>query len=170
MSDVFVVAARRTAVAPRNGSFTQIGAADLGAAVIEGVLENLDLSGAHIDEVIFGNALYGGGNPARVAALAAGLSETIPASTIDTQCCSGFDAILLGASRIRAGEANVVVAGGLESYSRSPLRFHRPLSASEQAQFYERPPFTPWPDRDPDLIESAAALAQSMGVARPGWR
>ena len=166
MNDVFMIAARRTAVAPRDGSFAQIGAADLGAAVIQGVLEKLDLSGAQIDEVIFGNALYGGGNPARVAALAAGLSETIPASTIDTQCCSGLDAILFGASRIRAGEAQIVVAGGLESYSRSPLRFRRPLSASEQAQPYERPPFTPWPDRDPDLIESAAALAQSLGVAR----
>lgn len=166
MSDVFMIAARRTAVAPRDGSFKHIGAADLGAAVIQGVLEKLELSGARIDEVIFGNALYGGGNPARVAALAAGLSEMIPASTIDTQCCSGLDAILLGASRIRAGEAQIVVVGGLESYSRSPLRFRRPLYTGEQAQPYERPPFTPWPHRDPDLIESAVALAQSMGTAR----
>jgi acetyl-CoA C-acetyltransferase len=166
MSAVFVIAARRTAVAPRDGSLRKIGAAELGANVIRAVLEGLNLSASEVDEVIFGNALYGGGNPARVATLAAGLPESIPAITIDTQCCSGLDAILLGANCIRAGEAHVVIAGGLESYSRSPLRFHRPLSSACTPQQYDRPSFTPWPDRDPDLIDSAAALAQTYGIAR----
>lgn len=166
MRDVIMIAARRTPVAPREGSLREVGAADLGAIVIQSVLEQAGLAGSQIDEVIFGNALYGGGNPARVAALAARLPETVPASTIDTQCCSGLDAILLGASLIRAGDAHVVVAGGMESYSRAPLRLRRPLSATEPAEPYDRPPFTPWPDRDPDMLESAAALAQDMAVER----
>lgn len=166
MRDVFLIAARRTPVAPRDGALRAFGVAELGAAVIRSALEQAGMTGSHVDEVILGNALYGGGNPARVAALAAGLPETVPAVTIDTQCCSGLDAVLLGASRIRAGEADIVVAGGIESYSRSPLRLRRPLAAGDVAEPYERPPFTPWPDRDPDMIESAAALALHSGAQR----
>jgi acetyl-CoA C-acetyltransferase len=86
--------------------------------------------------------------------------------TIDTQCCAGLDAIALAASRIRAGEAHVVIAGGVESYSRSPLRIRRPSDDGAIGKPYDRPPFSPWPDRDPDLIEAAAQLARTRNVTR----
>jgi len=166
VSAVFMAAARRTAVAPRGGAFARIEAAELADAVLRAVCADADVAPADIDEVILGNALYGGGNPARVAALHAGLPEAMPASTIDTQCCAGLDAILLAASRIRAGEADVIIAGGLESFSRAPIRAHRPLDATAAPQPYDRPPFTPWPSRDPDMIPAAAQLAAEWDIAR----
>ncbi len=166
MTGVFIIAAKRTAVAPRHGAFADVEAATLGAHVLQACLAKVALDPADVDEVILGNALYGGGNPARVAALAAGLPESVPALTLDTQCCAGLDAILVAASRIRAGEAHAILAGGLESYSRSPLRLVRPRGAKDVATPYDRPPFTPWVDRDPDMAASAAALATEFAVTR----
>ncbi|MBR1217042.1 thiolase family protein [Bradyrhizobium sp. U87765 SZCCT0131] len=166
MSGVFVVAARRTAVAPRNGAFAAVEPAVLADAVIRAVCADAGIAAADIDEVVLGNALYGGGNPARVAALLAGLPEAMPASTIDTQCCAGLDAILMAAARIRAGEADAIVAGGLESFSRAPLRAHRPLDAQASPEPYDRPPFSPWPSRDPDMIPAAARLADEWDMPR----
>lgn len=166
MSEAFVIAARRTAVAPRKGAFRNIEVAELAAPLIKAVLNDSGLAPDDIDDVILGNALYAGGNPARIAALAAGVPESAPATTVDTQCCAGLDSILQAASSIRAGEAHAVIAGGFESFSRSPLRFRRPLRDGEAAEPYDRPPFSPWPARDPDLIEAAAMLAAARGITR----
>jgi acetyl-CoA C-acetyltransferase len=166
MSAAFIAAARRTAVVPRGGAFAGIEAIDLAASSIRAVLDDAGLSPSDVDEVMLGNALYGGGNPARVAALKAAVPAEVPASTIDTQCCAGLDAILLAAARIKAGEADVIVAGGVESFSRAPIRARRPTSPDEVAQPYDRPPFTPWPERDPDMIPAAAALAAEWDMSR----
>src|SRR4029077_13860702 len=88
------------------------------------LLADANLGPVQIDEVILGNALYGGGNPARLAALRAGLPDDVPAITIDSQCCAGLDAVMLAADRIASGSAQIVIAGGLESFSRAPLRLH----------------------------------------------
>src|SRR5690606_38111887 len=129
-------------------------------------LSDCALAPEEVNEVILGNALYGGGNPARMAALAAGLPDTVPAITVDTQCCAGLDAIMLAANRIACGEAEVVLAGGVESYSRAPLRFTRPRGPDEPPREYRRPPFAPFAERDPDMIEAAAALAAELGITR----
>lgn len=166
MSAVFIAAARRTAVLPRGGGFASVEAVDLAEVSVRAVLDDAGILPSRIDEVILGNALYGGGNPARVAALKAGVPETVPALTIDTQCCAGLDAILLAAARIRAGEADAIVAGGVESFSRAPIRVRRPLSRHEDAVPYDKPPFTPWPERDPEMIPAAAALATEWAITR----
>jgi acetyl-CoA C-acetyltransferase len=162
----FIVAARRTPVAPRGGALSAIEVAELAAAPMRAVLADAGLAPVAIDDVILGNALYGGGNPARLAALLAGVREDAPALTLDTQCCAGLDAVLLAATRVAAGEANAIIAGGVESFSRAPLRLRRPKAKDEAPQEYARPPFTPWPERDPDMIASAAALARALGIAR----
>lgn len=166
MSGAFIVAARRTAVAPRRGAFAAIEAHQLAAPVLRACLDDAGIDPAMVDEVILGNALSGGGNVARLAALAAGLPEQVPALTIDRQCCSGLDAIMLAARLVEAGAARVVLAGGTESWSRSAIRAHRPQAAGEMPAFYDTPPFAPWPERDPDMIEAAAALARSEGITR----
>ena len=166
LRNVHVLAARRTAVAPRNGAFGKIGVADLAAPVISALLQDTDIAAGRIDHVLMGNALYGGGNPARVAALAARLDRNVPAITLDSQCCAGLDAIIFGASLIASGQADLVIAGGVESYSRSPLRARRPREPGEAPAPYLRPPFTPWPDADPDMIEAAAALAAEREAPR----
>ena len=161
-----ILSARRTAVVPRDGAFRTLEAHELMAPVLRALLDDAGLPLSRVDDVIMGNALYGGGNPARVGALAAGLPETASALTIDTQCCGGLDAIALAAARIRAGDADIIIAGGVESYSRSPLRLRRPKQAHEVAEAYLRPPFTPWARRDPDMIEAAATLAQERHITR----
>jgi acetyl-CoA C-acetyltransferase len=166
MSAAYIVAARRTAVAPRNGAFKLVEAAELAEAPIRALLADTNLAPENIDEVILGNALYGGGNPARLAALRAGLPDDVPAITIDSQCCSGLDAVMLAADRIRSGSAQAVIAGGVESFSRSPLRLRRPRHAAETPEPYDRPPFAPWPERDPDMIAAAADLAVAFGITR----
>lgn len=163
--EVYIVAAKRTPVAPRGGKLSTVAVHDLASRVITSLLDQISIDRDAVDYVILGNALYGGGNPARLAALQAGLSESVPANTVDTQCCSGMDAIALGKSLIRAGQCDVVLAGGLESYSRAPRRFARGEHKGVD-QEYSRPPFTPWPERDPDMIEAAALLAKSVGLSR----
>lgn len=166
MRDAFIVAGLRTPVCPRNGALSEFGVVDLGAAVLRALLARVAGPVGDLDQVILGNALYGGGNPARNILLAAGLPETRPALTIDTQCCAGLDAILLAANLVRCGEADLIAAGGAESFSRAPLRFRRPLNPAEPPVAYRRPPFAPWPERDPDLLEAAAAFAERRGFLR----
>jgi acetyl-CoA C-acetyltransferase len=166
MSAAFVVAARRTAVAPRDGALCAVEVAALAAAPIRAVLADAGLAPGEVDDVILGNALYGGGNPARVAALLAGLPEETAALTLDTQCCAGLDAVMLAAARVTAGDAQAIIAGGVESFSRAPIRMRRPLDKDEAPRAYARPPFTPWPERDPDMIAAAASLARALGITR----
>ncbi len=165
MSRVFVAGAKRSAVIPRGGAFKHLQADEIAAPVIDAVLKEAGLPKDAVQQVIMGNALYAGGNPARLAALRAGLPEHIPAITIDTQCCSGMDALHHGAALIKSGMASAVVVGGMESYSRSPIRMKRPLD-DEAPVAYDRPAFTPWADRDPDMLVSAAGLSQSENVTR----
>ena len=162
---VWMVGARRTPVAPRRGAFAALEAHQVGAAPIAALVDDLDLPADAVDCVILGNGIYGGGNPARLSALAAGLPETVPAMTIDTQCCGGLDAIQLAHGLIGAGAHDVVLAGGVESYSAAPRRFRRSRTGEADAE-YERPPFSPWPERDPDMLEAAALLARQMGITR----
>lgn len=161
-----IVAARRTAVVPRGGAFARHEPHELAAPAIRAALADAGLSPDAVDEVVFGNALGAGGNPARLAALAAGLPEHVPASSLDTQCCSGLDAVLLAAHRVAAGEAEAVVAGGVESFSRAPIRMRRPKSRDEAPVAYDRPPFSPFATRDPDMLDAAAALAAARGITR----
>jgi acetyl-CoA C-acetyltransferase len=164
MSAAYLVAARRTAVAPRGGAFKAVEVDELGAAAIMAVMVDAGITA--VDDVILGNALYGGGNPARLAALRAGLPDHVPALTIDSQCCGGLDAVMLAAERIIGGGADAVIAGGVESFSRAPLRARRPRHTGEAPEPYDRPPFAPWPERDPDMIAAAATLAERYGISR----
>lgn len=161
-----IVAARRTAVVPRGGAFARLEPYELAAPAIRAALADAGLSPDVVDEVVFGNALGAGGNPARLAALAAGLPDHVPASSLDTQCCSGLDAVILAADRVAAGAAEAVVAGGVESFSRAPIRMRRPKERDEAPVAYDRPPFSPFATRDPDMLAAAAALAAARRVTR----
>lgn len=166
-----ILAARRTAVVPRGGAFARLSLEELGAPVIAAVLADAGLPPDAVDEVIAANALGAGGNPARRVALAAGLPERVPGLTIDRQCVGGLDALLLARALVDGGAARVVLAGGVESYSRRPLRLATDPDGGPPVP-YDQPPFTPWPDRDPGMTEAAAALADRLGLSRTaqeGW-
>ena len=166
MNTVYAVAAKRTPVASRNGVLKHLDAWQLGAFVIRSVLDEFSIEPDAVDLVLMGNALYAGGNPARLAALEAGLPVSVTAQTIDTQCCAGLDAIITGARMIQSGAANVVIAGGIESFSRAPQRSRRGLTDMRLLEPYDRPPFSPWPEHDPDMLESAAQLATERSISR----
>lgn len=160
-----IVAARRSAIVPRGGAFRGLELQDLAAPVIHAALADAGIAAGDVGEIILGNALGAGGNPARVVALASGLPERVAGLTLDRQCCGGLDAILLGDAMIRAGVHDVVIAGGVESYSRRPLRL-RSFADGREPQTYDQPPFTPWPDRDPEMSAAAGALAEKFGISR----
>lgn len=161
----FIIAARRSAVIPRGGAFQRLSIEDLGAPVLLASLADAGIAAGEVDELIVSNALGAGGNPARRVALAAGLPERVAGLTLDRQCAGGLDAILLARAMVDSGMAEVVVAGGVESYSRRPLRLATNPDGGPPKP-YDEAPFTPWPDRDPGMTEAAAALAQSLGISR----
>ncbi|NBN65475.1 acetyl-CoA C-acyltransferase [Microvirga tunisiensis] len=166
MTEVVIVAARRSPVAPRGGALSRLDLAGLAAPVVQAVLQDAGLDAARVDDIVLGNALGAGGNPARLVGLAAGLPDHVSGLSIDRQCCSGLDAVVLAARSIRAGDCDLVLAGGVESYSRSPIRAHRPLDPGGQPVPYDRPAFVADPARDPDPLVAAAHLAQSDGWLR----
>ena len=165
MTKSFILSAVRSAVVPRGGGFADLSIQDLAKPVILECLNRSGVGAESIDEIIVGNALGAGGNPARLISLAAGLKEQIAGLTIDRQCCSGLDAIALADVMIRSGQARVVIAGGVESYSRRPLRAQTFPDARPPVA-YDRPPFTPWPDRDPDMAYAADQLAKYFDISR----
>jgi acetyl-CoA C-acetyltransferase len=122
MSGVVIVAAVRTAVGRFGGSLAGLPASELGAIAIRAALERAKVDPATVDEVVMGQVLAAGcgQNPARQATLRAGLPEHVPALTINKVCGSGLKAVALAAQAIKAGEADVVVAGGQENMSASP--------------------------------------------------
>jgi acetyl-CoA C-acetyltransferase len=122
MAEAVITGGARTGVGRLLGSLKDFTAADLGGLVIKAALERSGLSGADAQYVIMGQVLQAGAGqiPARQAAVAAGIPMTVPAITINKVCLSGLDAIALAAQLIRAGEFDIVVAGGMESMSRAP--------------------------------------------------
>lgn len=122
MQDVVIVAAARTPIGKFNGAYAGLSATDLGAAAVKAVLARAGIDPASVDECIMGNVVGAGlgQNPARQAAIKGGLPATVGALTLNKVCGSGLKAVMLGATMIRAGEAEVIVAGGMEHMSGAP--------------------------------------------------
>jgi acetyl-CoA C-acetyltransferase len=122
MEEIVIVGAARTPIGKFGGSLAKIPAAELGALVIRKALERAGIAAEQVSEVILGQVLTAGvgQNPARQAALKAGLPAMVPAMTINKVCGSGLKAAMLGAQAIAHGDSEVVVAGGQESMSLSP--------------------------------------------------
>jgi acetyl-CoA C-acetyltransferase len=122
MKKAVIVGAVRTAVGSFGGSLKDVSAVELGTIVIREALRRAGVSPDQVDEVIMGNVLQAGlgQNPARQAAVKAGLPVEVPALTINKVCGSGLKAINLGAASIMLGDASVVVAGGMENMSQAP--------------------------------------------------
>ena len=122
MREAVITGGARTAMGRLLGSLKDFTAAQLGGVVIKAALDRAGLSGDQADYVIMGQVLQAGAgqNPARQAAVAAGIPMSVPSMTINKVCLSGLDAIALAAQLIRAGEFDVVIAGGMESMTGAP--------------------------------------------------
>ncbi|EGL81802.1 acetyl-CoA acetyltransferase [Caldalkalibacillus thermarum TA2.A1] len=122
MREVVIVSAARTAIGNFGGTLSQVPATTLGAVVIKEVLKRAGVEAGQVDEVIMGNVLQAGlgQGPARQAAVQAGLPHQVPSMTINKLCGSGLKAVHLAAQAIQVGEADIVVAGGMENMSMAP--------------------------------------------------
>ncbi len=161
-----IVGALRSAIGTAGQAFADVTAADLAAPVLAALTSRLGdtLGDLRPSDVVLGNCMGPGGDPARVASLAAGLPVEVPALTVDRQCGSGLAAVDVAVSRLRA-EAGLVLAGGVESASTAPWRFWPPRPGQEPVR-YERAPFAPAALGDPEMGLAADLLAQETGVDR----
>jgi acetyl-CoA C-acetyltransferase len=122
MADAFLLSAARTPIGKYLGGLADLSAPQLGAVAVAEALRRAQAPAGRVEEVILGNVLQAGlgQNPARQAALTAGLPDTIAAYTVNKVCGSGLKAVMLAAQAIRAGDAELIAAGGMESMSRAP--------------------------------------------------
>lgn len=123
---IVIVSAVRTPIGSFMGSLSTVPAPQLGAAAIKGALSKINLDPNLVDEVFMGNVVQAGTGqaPARQAALFAGLSNEVPCTTVNKVCASGMKAIMFGAQAIMAGDAEIVIAGGMENMSLIPHYVH----------------------------------------------
>ena len=126
IKEVVIVSVGRTPIGSFMGSLSKITAPNLGAIAIKGALNKINLNPNLVDEVFMGNVVSAGLGqaPARQAAILAGISETVPCTTINKVCSSGMKAIMLAAQSIALGDATIVVAGGMENMSSIPHYLH----------------------------------------------
>ncbi|WP_456506536.1 thiolase family protein [Arthrobacter sp. TE12232] len=161
-----IIAARRTPLCRANGTLKKLRSHELLAPVLRTLLSDAGagLTPDSVTDVVIGNAVGGGGNVARLAALEAGLPVTVPGVTVDRQCGSGLDAIVLASRLVAAGGSGVYLAGGVESISTAPLRAHRNEDGS--ADYYSRAQFAPLSLGDPDMGVAAENVAACYGISR----
>ncbi len=162
-----LVAPWRTPIGNAGHGFAHLTVTDLAAPVLAAVMTTLRESGvrSEVDDVVLGNCLGPGGDPARISALRAGLGVGVPGVTVDRQCGSGLDAVMQAAMRVRSGEDALILAGGVESASTAPWRFWPPSPDADPVR-YTRAPFAPDGFPDPDMGVAADDLARIRGISR----
>ncbi len=160
MTRAVIAAARRTPIGRIGGALAALPVEDLAAPLIGALLADAGLDGGDIDDVILGNAAGPGGNPARVAALAAGLPLSVPGVTVDRQCGSGLEAVVQAARLVQAGAGDAYIAGGVESPSTAPVRTAPDGTPMPRARF------SPDSIGDPEMGQAAEAVARHYGISR----
>lgn len=126
MEKVWILGGLRSFIGVKDRMYRNVPAEVLGAEVLRAVIEKYQLAEHDIDFIIGGNAVGGGGNMTRLAALTAGIDEAVPAVTLDLQCGSALEAVTQAAAKIESGLADLVLAGGMESASTQPYRMWNP--------------------------------------------
>jgi acetyl-CoA C-acetyltransferase len=172
MSDVVILSAARTPIGKIMGGLATLSAPELGAIAIKAAIERAHISPRTIDEVIMGHVVQAGVGqaPARQASIAGGVPTSANATTLNKVCASGLEAINQAAHSIRAGDARVVIAGGMESMSQGPhllprARFgYRMGPATVQDSVVLDGLWSPWDDHHMGM--SAEAIAEKRGITR----
>lgn len=171
MENVYVVGALRTPIVTKNGKCKTVPAEELGASVMRNLLEKFPDAGRNLSGVIGGNAVGTGGNITRLAALTAGISDSVPAWTVDMQCASAAAALAAAYHAIACGEGDVYLAGGMESSSLQPLRVYdkkdaRFAKTPEGDGAYYTAQFSP-DDLDPQtMLRGAERVAKAENVVK----
>tara|TARA_B100000780_G_scaffold55329_1_gene34787 strand:+ start:6337 stop:7533 length:1197 start_codon:yes stop_codon:yes gene_type:complete len=178
MRDVYICDYIRTPIGRYGGALSTVRPDDLGAVPLAGLMDrNPSIDWEKVDEVIFGNANQAGEdnrNVTRMSLLLAGLPKTVPGTTINRLCGSGMDAVIMGARAIKAGEANLIVAGGVESMSRAPFVIPKSTSAfSRNNEIYDTTigwrfvnPLMKMQHGVDSMPETAENVAEDFGISR----
>ncbi len=158
----------RTPIGKTGGLFRDFLPEHLAAFLFRAILTKNALPAAAIDQVIMGNTIGPGGNIARMSLLSADFPYSVPGFTVDSQCTSSLTAIILGEALIASGQADLVIAGGLESTSLAPRRcFHEnDPRFSGPDDFYEQAPFSPPEIGNPATLAGAEELAERFFISR----
>ncbi|NQX47845.1 thiolase family protein [Paenibacillus tritici] len=166
MKEAVLVMAKRTPVGKIGGQLSTLEPEQLLAPLIRDLVTEAKLPPEWISDVIIGNTVGPGGNIARKSVLEAGLPVSVPGVTIDRQCGSGLEAIIMAARFIQCGAGDLFLAGGVESASRAPWKLLRPAALTGTPTLYTRAPFTPAAFGDPDMGLAAEHVADKYGVSR----
>jgi len=164
-----VLAAKRLPTAKAGGAYRHIPAHDLAAPVMRAAVAAAGIDPGALNDVILGNATGGGGNVARLAALTAGFPDVVPGLTVDRQCASGLEAIVLACRLVQSGAGQAYLAGGVESISTAPARANRRPDGT--LDFIARAQFAPLDTTnggggDPDAGVAAENVATAYGITR----
>ncbi len=159
-----VIAAKRLPTAKAGGPYKHLRAHELAAPLLSRLVDETGINPGEVDDVVLGNATGGGGNVARLAALTAGLPDNVPGLSVDRQCGSGLEAIVLAARMVQAGAGELYLAGGVESISTAPARAHRREDGT--LDFFDRAQFAPLESGDPDAGVAAENVAAHYGITR----
>lgn len=167
MEKVWIIGGLRSFIGVKNRMYRNIPAEVLGAEVLKGVIQKYQLDEQEIDFIIGGNAVGGGGNMTRLAALTAGIDEKVPAVTLDLQCGSALEAITEAASKIESGLADLVLAGGMESSSTQPYRMWNPNHPMyQEGESYTVAQFVPGHQGEQVMLEGAELTAVTEHVGK----
>ena len=161
---VFLIAGSRTTISPVGGFLRDIHIEDMAAAVLTNILKQLDVDSSEVDDIFVSNAIGGGGNIARLCALKAGFPTTLLGTSIDRQCVGGLDAIIQAFKQIQLGQAHLILAGGVESFSLRPER-HYPIQWNKKPTPLERPPFYPTDDATIPLGDAIKSLKKIYDIS-----
>ncbi len=164
-ANAYIVSARRSALGRIGGMHRNRRVEALAAPIIAAALEDAGIAAGEVQEVVVGNASQGG-NPARLVALAAGLPFNAPAMTIDREAGSGLDAILHAIRSIDRNEADIVVAGGVESLSMAPWRIAKPKSVYQLPHFIGLEPPAANSSDVPQSLQASQILAERHQISR----
>lgn len=160
MEKVWIVGGLRSFIGVKDRMYRNVPAEVLGAEVLRAVIEKYQLAERDIDFIIGGNAVGGGGNMTRLAALTAGIDEAVPAVTLDLQCGSALEAVTQAAAKIESGLADLVLAGGMESASTQPYRMWNPNHPQyEKDKAYTVAQFIPGKQGEQVMLEGAERTA-----------
>lgn len=165
MEEAVIVSAVRTPIAKGGGALKDLPPYIYGAEVIKEAVRRAQIDPMEIDDVVFANALAGGGNVGRVTLLQAGLPVDIPGFTIDRQCGSGMNAVALAAQAIQAGSGEIYVAGGTESMTRTPQLLEASPRPYGSARFIPRI-LSPEHIGNPPMGITAENLAEKYNISR----
>ncbi|GMA63766.1 hypothetical protein GCM10025859_42060 [Alicyclobacillus fastidiosus] len=165
--DPVIIAAVRTPIARMGGALASVPPHYYAATVIAESISRANVQPDMIDDVVMGNVLGGGGNIARVSALKTALSLAIPGLTVDRQCGSGLNALHIAAQAIQAGDGDIYIAGGVESYSQAPYMMAKPTTLySLQPPQFQRLKLSPREVGNPPMGITAENLAKKYEISR----